>query len=557
MSPQSIYRALKDGKMKDQAASLSDADKVAVAEFLTRRKIGAATEAPEPPACKGPAAKFDFNDTPPFSNWGLAPGNTRFVPAKAAGLNAGNAAKLHLKWAVSFPNAIQVRSEPTLGGGAIYLGNHNGGVYAIDRKSGCARWIYQAGSEVRNGVAISSWKVGDHGAKPMVYFGDIFGFVYAVDAQTGQLVWRTRADDHPNASITGGASLDGDTLYVPVSTLEGIRASDPHYECCTSRGAVVAFNAATGAVKWKTYTTDTPTLTGTNARGAKQYGPSGASVWNTPTLDLKRRQLTVGTAENASSPASATSDAVIAMDLDTGKVKWVYQALAGDAMNNGCLAPDKANCPKENGPDFDVGGAGTMLVTLADGRDFVIAGQKSGHVHALDPDTGKLVWQAKPGRGGMMGGVHFGMAANKQFLFIPINDGPDGRNYDEPPHPGIYALDPATGKTVWSIAANQTDCGSRKDCLIGYTQAITATPDVVIAGTNAAWLRVFDAKSGKVLWETDTRKPFATVNGGEQKGGSFGGASGPLVYRSMVFASSGYSLAGATPGNLLLAFDTK
>jgi polyvinyl alcohol dehydrogenase (cytochrome) len=198
-----------------------------------------------------------------------------------------------------------------------------------------------------------------------------------------------------------------------------------------------------------------------------------------------------------------------------------------------------------------------MLYTLSDGRQLVIAGQKSGRVHALDPDTGKLVWKVKPGRGGMMGGVHFGMAANKQLLFIPINDGPDGRDYGEPAKPGLYALDPATGKTVWSVASQESDCGAAKGCLNGYTQAITATPDVVIAGNNAGWLRVFDAKSGAVLWQLDSKTPVRTVTGQEKAGGSFGGGAGPLVYQGMVFASSGYSLAGARPSNLLLAFTTK
>jgi polyvinyl alcohol dehydrogenase (cytochrome) len=560
MSPQSIYRALKDGKMQGQAQALSDDDKVAVAEFLTRKKISAVSAEPEPPACKGKAARFDAGEPPVFADWGLSPGNTRFIPAKVAGVDRANVGRLHLKWAVAFPNASQVRSQPALAGGALYVGSHNGGVYALDRMTGCARWIYQAGAEVRTGIVVSTWKAGDRAAKPLVYFGDILGFVYAVDAKTGALVWRVRADEHPSVTLTGAPTLYGNTLYVPVSGLEGVRPANPSYECCTSRGAVVAYDAATGAVKWKTYTTDTPTLLGTNAKGAKHFGPAGVNVWNSPAIDAKRKQLYVGTGGNSTSPATGTSDSIIAMDLDTGAIKWVYQALANDATNLACLSADKTSCPTENGPDYDFG-AGAMLATTSDGRDFVLAGQKSGDVHGIDPDTGKLIWKQKPGRGGIIGGVHFGMAATHDTVFAAINDAftlkHSGTQYTEPAKPGVYAFDIASGNPVWSVPSDPETCVGVKGCTIGYSQAITATPDLVFAGNNDGWLRAFDTKTGAVVWKIDTKPPVKTVNGGEAGGGSYGGGSGPVLYHGMLFASPGYSLAGAFPGNVLLAFEVK
>jgi polyvinyl alcohol dehydrogenase (cytochrome) len=556
MSPQSVYRALTDGAMKAQGRGLSELDKVAVAEFVTRRKMSAAAETHEPPKCQGKAAQFDEREPPIFSGWGLAPGNTRFVPADVAGVDKSTVSSLRLKWAVAFPNAFQMRSEPALGGGAVYVGSHNGGVYALDRISGCARWIFQAGSEVRTGVVVSPWKPGDQAAKPLLYFGDVAGNVYAVDARRGQLVWRVRADDSPS-TITAAPTLYGGTLYVSVSSFEATLPVNPNYECCKFRGSVVAYDAANGTVKWKTYTTEPPRLVGKNAKGANQYAPSGAPVWNSPTIDARRNQLYVGTGENYSSPANGTSDAVIAMDLASGAVKWVYQGLAGDAMNLACLAADKTNCPKENGPDLDFGGAGAMLVTLPAGRQLVIAGQKSGDVHALDPDTGKLVWRVKPGRGGMMGGIHFGMAANQETVFVPVNDAPDGLNYPDPPRPGVYGLSLSNGKMLWSAPADEASCAGVQHCTVGYSQAITATPDLVFAGSDNGWLRVFDSHSGALLWQVDTKKVVKTVTGEEKAGGSFGGGAGPVVYRGMLLLSSGYSLAGQTPGNLLLAFEGK
>jgi polyvinyl alcohol dehydrogenase (cytochrome) len=559
MSPQSIYRALREGKMQAQGSALSDAEKVQLAEFLTRKKIGEASQDPEPPACKGKAAKFDFNEPPAFANWGLSPGNSRFVPADYAGINKSNIGKLHLKWAFAFPNAVQARSEPMPAAGALFVGSHNGGVYALDRETGCARWIYQAGSEVRTGIVVSPWKKGDTKAKPMAFFGDIFGFVYAVDAQTGKEVWRVRADAHPNITLTGAPTLYNNTLYVPISQMEAIRPSDPMYECCTARGAVAALNPATGEIKWKTYSVDTPQPAGVNAKGAKRFSPSGSSIWNSPAIDVKRHQFYVGTGPTSTSPAVKTSDAIIAMDLDTGAVKWVYQGLEGDAGNLACLSVDKTNCPVENGPDFDFG-AGAILAKATDGRDVVLAGQKSGAIHAIDPDTGKLLWRDKPGRGSALGGVLFSIAANQDAVYVPVSDALDkdrmGVPFKEPGHPGIYAYDIGTGKQIWAMHGDPTTCTGLTGCTSGYSQAITATPDLLVAGSADAWLRIIDTKTGEVLWKVNSKVPVKTVAGTEKSGGAFSGGAGPVLYHGMLIASSGYNRIGMT-GALLMVFDVK
>jgi polyvinyl alcohol dehydrogenase (cytochrome) len=201
-----------------------------------------------------------------------------------------------------------------------------------------------------------------------------------------------------------------------------------------------------------------------------------------------------------------------------------------------------------------------MLVTASDGRELVIGGEKSGDVYAVDPDTGKPLWHQKPGRGGALGGVHFGMAASKTLVFVPINDALDkqhnGQPFTEPAHPGVYAFDAGSGNPVWSTPSNPDDCVGLTGCTIGYSQAITATPDLVFAGNNAGWLRAFDTTSGKVLWQVDTKPPVKTVTGAEKPGGAFGGGAGPVLYHGMVFASSGYNRAGMI-GNLLLAFEVK
>jgi len=554
MSPQSIHRALTEGVMVAQATTLSAADRRAVAEFIANRSLEDTAQAADPPVCSGAAAVFDESEPPVFSGWGLSSGNARLVSTRAAGIDRRNVGRLRLRWAVAFPNAIRVRSQPALAGGALYVGSHNGAVYALDRATGCARWIYRSGAEVRTGIVVSPREAGDRRVAPRVYFGDLAGNVHAVDARDGRLLWRVRADAHPNATITGTPTLHAGVLYVPVSSLELVRPVDPQYACCTFRGSVVAVDAVDGAVKWRTWATPEPVLVGRNRVGASRYAPSGAPIWNAPTIDARRNLLYVGTGENYSSPATATSDAVMAMDLATGAVRWVYQGLASDAYNTACIAGDTTNCPEENGPDHDIA-ASVVLVAGADGRDVLVAGQKSGAVHALSPDDGTLLWKAKPGRGGLLGGIHFGMAAAPGRVYVPVYDAPDGRHYDEPARPGVYALDLRDGHALWQAPAPLTTCVDRPFCIPGYSQAITATPELVFAGSGDGWFRILDATTGALLWQVDTTRAVRTVTGVVAGGGSMSGAAGPVVHDGQLFVSSGYGFGPQMPGNVLLAFE--
>jgi polyvinyl alcohol dehydrogenase (cytochrome) len=113
-------------------------------------------------------------------------------------------------------------------------------------------------------------------------------------------------------------------------------------------------------------------------------GPSGASVWAAPTIDVEKRVIYVGTGDNHSAPATDTSDAVRALSLDDGKVVWSRQLLSGDMGNGACLSTDRTNCPEPHGPDYDLGGSAN-LVGLGGGKRILTIGQKSGMVWGLDP----------------------------------------------------------------------------------------------------------------------------------------------------------------------------
>jgi polyvinyl alcohol dehydrogenase (cytochrome) len=553
MTPESIDRALTEGVMKPQGSALSPQDRRNVAQFLARRPMGAE---PAPPLmCAAGASPFDFDEPPPFSGWGLTPRSDHAIPTEVAGLDRANVGRLKLKWALAFPNAIRARSQPALAGGAVFVGSHDGTVFALDRETGCARWTFHAGAEVRTGIVVSPWTAGDRGARPLVYFGDLVGNVHAVDAQSGKPVWKRKPDAHPNATITAAPVLHEGRLYVAVSSLEEGRASDPTYPCCLFRGSLVSYDARTGAKGWQTYMTEPPTPRGVNAAGARRFGPSGVALWNSPSVDAARGRLYIATGDNYSSPTTGTSDAVVAFDMKTGKMAWVFQALENDAWNGACDSLDKTNCPEEDGPDYDFG-AGTILARASDGRDYVLAGQKSGIAWALDAETGALAWKTKVGRGGVVAGIHFGIAAWGDALYVPVSDVPDGRSYDEPPRPGLYALDIRTGKFLWKAPARDV-CGGRPFCNPGYGGAITATPELVLAGSIDGHLRAYDAASGKVLWDFDTAREFRPVNGATARGGSMGGGAAPIAYRGMLIMNSGYGFVGAMDGNVLLAFEVE
>ncbi len=555
MSSGSIYKAMTQGAMQVQSAGFSDADKQAVARYLGGTAMGG-DQALAPPQCSGEAAAFDYSEPPVFGSWGFDPANSHNIPSDISRITRENVASLKVKWVAGFPNALRARSQPALAGGAVIVGSQDGAVYALDRASGCARWVFHAAAEVRTAIIVAAWTSGDKTARPLAYFGDLVGTVYAVDAVTGALVWSDHPDRHPSTTLTAAPVLVGDKLYVPVSSLEEA-SIDPQYRCCTFRGSMVAYDALTGRHVWQTFMTDPPQKQGENAAGADMVGPSGVALWNTPAVDLKRGLLIFGTGDNYSNPPSAMSDAVVALDLATGAVRWVYQALPGDAWNVACfLRPKGPNCPEDAGPDFDFG-ASPIVATASDGRDLVLAGQKSGWAYAIDPDDGTLVWKTRVGRGGNNAGIYFGMAVDGDTLFVPVADTPvkNDIEFDMEPQPGLYALDIRTGAFKWKTPNTEALCKGRRFCTPGLGAAITVTGGLVFAGSIDGWLRAYDEKTGELVWRFDTTQSFQTVSGGTASGGSMAGAPAPIAYHGLLILPSGYDFASKMPGNVLLVLE--
>lgn len=555
MSPEAILTALNTGAMQRQAAALSQSERRQVAEYLTGRDLAHYQPPPPPKVCAASARTFDL--TKPAQPVGWGHDTKRFVPGAVAGFAVQDVPRLKLKWAFDFPETLRARSQPTIALGAVFVGSQSGTVYALDLKSGCVRWVHKGSAEVRTGIVVETGK----NRRPRLFFGDFIGRVHALDALTGKPLWTIRADDHPNATLTGTPLLHGTTLFVPVSSLEVVTAVDPTYACCTFRGSVAALDTRTGVLKWRHYTIERePSQSGVTAKGTARLGPSGAPVWTSPAYDARRGAIYHGSGENFQSPADGNSDALFAVDARTGARRWVFQLTAGDAWNVSCMVKDRSNCPLENGPDHDVGAA-ALLVSLAAGptgpaRDVVVVGQKSGMVYGVDPDTGKPIWSARAGRGGVQGGIHFGMAAEGGVVFVGVNDLPmlaDGTLASGTGAPGLVALDARTGREVWRTIAPDL-CGGKRYCDPGISAAVTAMPGVVFAGHLDGRLRAYASDTGKILWEAETARTFRSVNGTDAIGGSIGGP-GVAIRDGYVVTNSGYGFSDHMPGNALLAFE--
>jgi len=555
MSASSVLRALEHGVMQEQAAGLSDAQRRAVAQHVTGQTLNEAQAPPPAPECSEALAAFDFSAPPDSQGWGVSLDNRRYFPGASAGLRAEDLPRLELKWAFAFPDAFRARSQPAIAGGALYVGSQNGTVFALERTTGCLRWSFSTVAEVRTAIVASPWQAGDESARPLLYFGDLVGNVYAVDAINGKLVWRDRPEEHPSLTLTAAPALHDGRLYVPMSALEVTAAADPTYACCTFRGGVAVYDALSGDKLSIAYTIDQPPkVVGKNAVGTDRIAPSGAPIWNTPAVDPRRQVLYVGTGENYSSPANDTSDAILALSMRDGSIVWSQQMTTGDAWNMGCETQEKINCPPENGPDYDFGAA-TILATTSKGRDIVLAGQKSGEVFGLDPDQqGKILWRSKLGRGGIQGGVHFGMAVDGDVLYVPMSDFDGGPRWPGVARPGMYAVDIRTGETLWYTPGQPDICDQREFCQPGISAPASAIDGAVIAGAMDGHLRAYDSADGSIIWDVDTAIDYTTLNGVVAHGGSFGGGTGPVVNRGMLFVNSGYGIYFHMPGNVLLAF---
>jgi polyvinyl alcohol dehydrogenase (cytochrome) len=545
---QDILKALETGAMRAQGSGLTPAERSTVAHFLGK-DTGAIEMTGFCPANQKPVASQAA-----WNGWGVDNQNTRFQPAPAAGLDAAKVGSLKLKWAFGSPNGTTGFSQPTVVDGRVYVGAQDGTVYALDAHTGCIYWRYKAKARIRNAIVIGPSPQG-----PRAYLGDHESNFYALNADTGALLWSRQVDDQPYTQITGSAKLVNGRLYVPISSAEENAAANPTYACCTFRGALKALDPNDGHTIWTSYTTPEPKKTIIGKNGTQYFGPAGATLWSSPTIDLKRRMIYVTTGNGYADPEIKTADAIIAMDLDSGAIRWSQQAVS-DMFNWDCgvqlhlmgpRGPGGGNCPAKPGVDVDFGSS-AILVDIGNGREALVAGQKSGMVHAWDPDqNGKLLWETRIGKGSTLGGILWGMAAHDGMVFAPRSDA-------DAEHPeaggGLFALNAATGKIAWQSLPGKLVCpAAHPRCTVAQMNPASAIPGAVFSGAMDGHLRAYRMDTGEVIWDFDAARDFSPVNGIPTHGGAFS-ATGVTVVDGMLFVSSGYS---GISGNALLAFSTE
>jgi len=480
----------------------------------------------------------------PFAGQNLF--NTHSQPGEDQ-ISPANVATLVEKW--SLTTAGNVTATPTVYQGLVHVPDMGGQLWTVSAGSGKVRWSRSIASYtgIANDVSRTSPAVagralilGDGWIRNEVAAG---AHVFAVDRLTGERLWLTRVHEHIAAIVTSSPIVHNGVAYVGIAAKEEGLAGQAGYVCCTFRGAVVALDAGTGRILWKTY------MAPSNNNGSDVNLPgfySGNGVWgSSPAVDTQRGLLYVGTANNFSAPPGVCQspeetnceesqadnhfDSIVALRLTDGAVVWATRTLRADVFSAQCLC----------GPDLDFGAA-PNLFTMTDPqngrrRQLVGIGQKSGDYWALDPDTGAVVWRTNVGPGGLGGGVEFGTAVDAGRVYVaeanssqlPFTLSGSGPFAGQTVTSGNWsALNPATGAILWQTPDPQASKNP------GF---VTAANGVVYAGSaegSGGNMYALDAATGTVLWS------FAS-------GGSV--FSAPAVVHGMLFWGSGYTRNAACP----------
>jgi polyvinyl alcohol dehydrogenase (cytochrome) len=558
MTPERVLTAMESGPMLSMASGRTGVERRAIAEFVTGKTFAAAfTTKPNPEAmCRVEAGEFAAPlNGPRWNGWGANTQNTRFQDGSMAGLNASDVPKLKLKWAFGFPGELSADGQPSMAGGRVFVGTQSGMVYALSAATGCVHWTFQADAAVRAAITIARLEGTE---RHVAFVGDRAANVYALDASTGVMIWKSHVDGHPFARVTASPTFHNGRLYVGVASGEETAGAVAEYECCTFRGSLVVLDAWTGSQIWKTYTIEEPRRQAKNKIGTQLWGPSGAPIWSSPAIDVQKNAVYVTTGNNYSGPASDRSDAFVAFDLSTGKILWSRQMTASDDWNTSCRLSDQVNCTNKDAPDFDFASP-PILVSLPNGRRAIVAGQKSGVVHALDPDRdGEILWQERVGKGGINGGVQWGSASDGSNVYVALSDLgriPVPNSQATLPDPeeggGIFAISLDGGNRVWTTPP-QRACRTRDRCSPAQSAAVSAIPGVVFSGSIDGHLRAYSTSNGSIVWDEDTVQTFKTANGVPGRGGSLN-VAGPAISGGTLIINSGYVQNGM-PGNVLLAY---
>ncbi|WP_437302267.1 outer membrane protein assembly factor BamB family protein [Sorangium sp. So ce388] len=509
--------------------------------FWVRSALAAAACLAAFHAVQGPEARGMGAGRWTVYGWDLA--NTHHARGEND-IGPANVASLSVKWA--FTTSGNVPATPAVDSGAIYFPDGGGNLYKLDADTGLPLWTTTISGLTGTAGAVSRTSPALHGH--MLFVGTQAGaHMVAVDSRTGALLWKTQLDPHPAAIITQSPVVHGGRVYVGVSSREELFAANNAYPCCSFRGSVVALDAVTGEMLWQRYLVP--------------QGYTGGAVWGgAPAIDLKRRTVYITTGNNYTVPPAVSAcveaagddplaveaclpednyiDAILALDMDTGELKWARRLQGFDAWTGACYFGGNW-CPDPAGPDYDFGTGATLFTAGAGAgrRDLVGAGQKSGIFWALDRDDGSVVWSTLVGPGGELGGIMWGVAVDDTRIYVPIGNNGQVEYTLEPSGQVISwgswsALDAATGDIVWQTPDPTPGAQARGP--------LTVANGVLYAGSMSGNVHALSTATGALLWS-------------HPADGSV--SAGPAVARGTVYWGSGYESFGiGTPGNTLFAF---
>ena len=505
--------------------------------------------------------------------------NTRHAASENK-ISASNVGTLAVKWA--FTTGGDVSATPVVDGQFVYFPDWAGNLYKVDAATGIEKWRkeFKTYTGQTFGFARASPAISGNTIVIGTQLGNptIGAHVLGINKSTGELLWKTKVDDHFASIITQSAVIHDNKAYVGVASLEENFAADPNYPCCSFRGSLVCLDITTGQILWKTYTA--PSV----AVAAGDKGFSGNAVWgSTPVIDLKRSSVYITTGNNYTVPQAVIDcnvpgntpdqvrtcvlavagssanlfDAIVSLDMTTGAIKWTTSVIPFDAWTVACFF-DGPNCPENAGPDYDFG-QGPALFTTGSGankRELLGAGQKSGIYWAVDPATGAEVWHTQVGPGGTLGGLQWGSAVDGNQIYTAIsNNSYQPHTMTKGPGAGTTvnggfwaALDAATGAVNWEYAATNPPVDiplfppSPAGAVAINTGMVTSANGVVFGAASDAvgTMYAFNAATGDKLWSFES-------------GGSVN--SGAAVVNGTVYWGSGYSNFGlGTFNNKLYAF---